>query len=193
MTFFVLGAGASAADLDLPRLRRSGFLLGVNACGLHAECDATISLDKPFISRNAAALVARGPFHVCLENPRLCPDGAVLWHRVSDVPATLARSTLTGGLRGCGNGGVVAMNFFAHKVTKRDRTIVLLGVDLDEANGTWFPSEGRPPRANLAGVRRNFEFCAPWYRENKIRVLNASPVSALDCFPRITREELYAL
>lgn len=91
-----------------------------------------------------------------------------------------------------GTSGFAAIPF---AVMKGARRIVLFGLDYAPgADGEWYWSDGHytrgMPGANnwkrWAGVFRDL---VPQLRERGVRVVNASPASEIDAFPRVTVED----
>ena len=72
------------------------------------------------------------------------------------------------------------------------RRIVLLGYDGKRINkkSHWFGDHPAPTSdAEMDAFRRSFRDGAKRFRELGIEILNASPDSAIDAFPRVTVEE----
>jgi len=93
-----------------------------------------------------------------------------------------------------GNSGHQALNLAIHLGAAR---IVLLGYDMKlGSNGEAHhhpdhlaPSRD-PPAVNLARWAARFATMLPTLRELGVEVLNATPGSAIECFPRVQLEEI---
>lgn len=183
--WYVLGGGRSAGAFDLSELRRKGTLLGVNRAALHTPCDVVFSLDRPFMVRYRDELGRYdGEVHVCVPSKfrKLAPPGATIWNRIGDTLPTGAPGTISHGLTGGGNSGLSALNLAAHLGARR---IFLLGFDMEPENGCWY-GDFPGPRPTRTKVLKNFRYCAPWYAEHGIEVVNTNPNSAIDCFPCVS-------
>lgn len=183
-TTFILGAGASAAGIDITSL--PGVVVGINRAAFHAPCHAFFSLDKQLIIDSAKELAAfGGDKHVCLVRPQDTPEGAVFWQRVSTTLPSQEPGTLSDGDTGC-NSGLTGINLAMQKGARR---IVCLGFDLDDDNRLWIPGPTRP-RTRLEKVRENFARTGPWYKENGIEVVIANPESRVEGFRKAPLESV---
>ena len=97
--------------------------------------------------------------------------------------------------RGCvnsgGNSGYQAVNLAWHFGA---RSIILLGFDMHRnTSGHWHGEHPRgmlsAPASHIAKWRHNFTALAADLARSRCKVINATPGSALDCFPRKTLEE----
>lgn len=80
-----------------------------------------------------------------------------------------------------GNSGYAALGLAYHMYVKK---LVIIGID--GIGGYWF-DENRP--RSLKHLPKLFQSAVPQLKERGIEVINASPDSILDCFPKVTADE----
>lgn len=187
-TTFVLGGGPSAKGLDRSRLT-GGVVLGLNEAAFWERVDAFFSLDRSWMWRTQK-VIAELPVrerHVALkkEHFMFSPPNCEVWERVHGVHPATRPGVLCGGMKPT-NTGLCSLNLCSQKGAKR---IVLFGFDMHLKNyGYWYAAEAIPPGPLIFD---NFALMAPRYVAMGIEIVNASPGSALRCFPIISHEEAY--
>jgi uncharacterized Rossmann fold enzyme len=97
------------------------------------------------------------------------------------------------GLRDGGNSGYAAINLAYHLGAKR---IVLLGFDMQTNGKETHWHEGYPSTADTETMARlmvpNFDTLIDPLEKRKVKVYNASQISKLESFPKISIEEALA-
>jgi hypothetical protein len=190
---FLLGGGASLCGFDFGRLAGWSCRLGVNQAMLDADCDAGLSIDHPFVRRSQDRLctfaadrqlyLAAGDrwFDDLPEIP-----GAIY---LGDAAAPLSRNPAL--IHGGGTSGYAALNL---AVLKRARRIVLLGYDYGLVAGRhhyhdayWWHHAANDQ--SWAAWAKRFDAMAPALEELGVEVINASPQSAIACFPKMSIED----
>jgi hypothetical protein len=101
--------------------------------------------------------------------------------------------TMSYGLRDGGNSGYAAINLAYHLGAKR---IVLLGFDMQTNGKETHWHEGYPSTADTETMARlmvpNFDTLIDPLEKRKVKVYNASQISKLESFPKISIEEALA-
>lgn len=89
-----------------------------------------------------------------------------------------------------GNSGYQAVNLCYHLGAKK---IILLGFDMHRQNGGHWHGEHEgmlsAPNKHIIKWRQNFEALAADLKSQGCNVINATPGTALTCFPRMTLED----
>ncbi|MBI1216891.1 MAG: hypothetical protein GC185_13895 [Alphaproteobacteria bacterium] len=88
-----------------------------------------------------------------------------------------------------GNSSYQALNLAAHFGASE---IVLLGVDLKGRHFFGDHPQGLRRRSPFAEWRANFATLLPDIARANIKILNASPISELKCFPKVSVDDLLA-
>ena len=101
--------------------------------------------------------------------------------------------TMSYGLRDGGNSGYAAINLAYHLGAKK---IVLLGFDMQTNGKETHWHEGYSSTADTGTMERlmipNFDSLVEPLEKRKVKVYNASPISKLTCFDKISIEEALA-
>jgi hypothetical protein len=185
---FLVGGGASLRGFDFTRLAPIGEVIGINQSMFNVECSCGISIDHPFVRNRAAELKAFASarelylavgdrwFEVLEEVP-----GAI-YLRQGEEPLSADPGALATG----GTSGYAALNL---AVLKGARLIVLLGYDYGLVGGKHHYHDAYPWHhvandQSWSRWARNFNAMAPRLRARGTYVLNASPASAIECFPK---------
>lgn len=188
-TVYILGSGLSLDGFDYDLLADKK-VFAINDAGLlqYPEAHTLISTDAGWWrSRHARLGEFRGVRLVCTE-PELASmvddRRLVLMRRVRQF----GLSSEVNVLHGIFTGVHAAINLAAHELV---RQIVLLGVDLfAEAPGgrkyTYPAAAATTARTarQFESMRAALESCAGPLARKGIEVINASPASALECWPR---------
>lgn len=167
-------------------LRGRGRIIGVNDAGLHLApwCDILYWSDKRWLEWNADDLFLHsGPLKVTRRAPHIETgfEIKVLGH----MPGTFSNDPrYLGGI--CS--GSCALNL---AVLLGARKIVLLGFDMKDGVGNYHNNHLMPPGKNQYKSRflPAIEKMAPQIANLGVKVFNATPDSALLCFPKISLEE----
>lgn len=189
---FLLGGGPSLAGFDFDRLRPLGYRLGINQSIFDADCDAGISIDHPFVRHTRSRLAvfaARRELYLAVGNrwrDVLDPIKGAIYLHDAEAPLSLERDAVCAG----GTSGYAGLNAAA---LKGGRRIVLLGFDYGLIEGrrhyhdaySWAPADARMWRA--WAIR--FNAAAKSIAELGIEVVNASPQSAITCFPKMSIDD----
>lgn len=102
----------------------------------------------------------------------------------------------SGVVGGGGNSGFQVVNLVAQ--WGPPKTIGLIGFDFSERNGRhWYgnnnwPGANNPSEGTMGRWRQSMERAAPILKSRGISVFNLSPLSALQCFPFATFDEIMA-
>lgn len=187
---FVIGGGPSVAQLDAERLRAPGRrVIGVNEAGLTVApwCDVLLWADRRWLEWNRARLSLHTGWAKVHRHSGVV-SGAF---RMKFRPGGLCLSQDALGGHDCGSS---AINLAYHF---RCRRIVLLGFEcMDVPMDRW--QEGNFHRQHLLPPlpgQRAERFVPAHQRMSRdiaargIRVYNATPVTALECWPRVDLEE----
>lgn len=194
----IVSGGWSVADIDLTKL--VGFVIAVNDSGLLVpRADAVVSMDRLWTEHRWPKLMELGRKtwlrRSAVQNIPKIDLNSATWLTVfecnnetndfSDEPSRLNGT----------NSGACALNL---AYLLKPRRLFLLGFDMNRS------PKGRPywyepyPWANQNGGTSNkryrewaaqFEQCAVSFRSTGTEVLNVSPRSAIDVFPKITPKQ----
>jgi hypothetical protein len=191
-TFFLIGGGPSAADLDTTKLGE-GTRVAVNDAAFHKPADLFFSNDHNYARERLADILALGiPVHLSVfqrNHVQFAGQPVEIWRRTYSATPDRNAGCLSSGPYGTpGCSGYVALNLAAQLGASR---IVLFGYDF-QANYCYF-FDGSPfPRKDISGVVRSFDAVAKHYRQRGIEVINANPDSAITGFPRMSHEDAIA-
>lgn len=172
---FILGGGPSLADVDVGAL--DGRIIAVNnAFTLRPDADLLYFSDRRWYDWNRDALDAyRGPLMVTRQAPRDPAHDVKVMTRNLRIALSRDPDEVAGYC-----GGANALNL-AYLFGARE--IILLGFDM-RANGNWHEMHRTP---QSAGAHQRFipyfVRMAPELKREGVRVINATPGSALTCFP----------
>jgi hypothetical protein len=189
---FILGGGPSLRGFDVDRLRGRGAVIGVNNAALDLAPWADLlffadGMDRWYgWNRNRLHLFQGDLIVTRTQVPP--PHDPRLRRLIFDPKQALSRDPAV--LAGfCG--GSSAINL-AHLLGAR--VIVLLGFDM-RSNGNWHDLHRLPslPDQHRAKFIPALERMAPELDRDGCLVLNATPGSALRCFPEADIEELLAM
>lgn len=197
-TIFVIGGGDSLRGFDFDRLP-PGYRLGCNASGLMpvAKCDGIVSMDHNFINSMKKELIAFPGDRFLIISPANDPghgcdgekvEGAFYLRRsraegLTDPPDMAGRNT--------GHG---ALNIAYSKGATR---IILLGIDMGVGQQShWHGGDhwdGPMADRLYKGWAEDFMATIDPLKRAGIMVMNASPTSRVEAFPKITLEEVCQL
>lgn len=184
---FVLGGGESLAAFDVTRLRGQGRVIAVNDAGLYLAPGADILFfadgEERWFGWNRDKLhLFKGPRIVSRARVRETPRLHMLRH---DPHAALSHDPRR--LAGfCGGSSAINLAFLLGA-----SEVVLLGFDM--RGGNWHANHRQPnvrPDYFRAAFIPALERMAPELAAAGCRVLNATPGSALRCFPMVDLEEI---
>lgn len=202
-TVFILGGGPSLKGFDASVLRGRGKAIAVNDAGLilapWADClyfadkqwhDGDLRKGGSWQGNWRDLDLYTGPD----DGPRLIVtradelelgDQRDIRHMIFErrVPLSTDPARLAGR-----SGGANAMNLALHFGASR---IVLLGFDM-RPSGNWHDRHGQPQKASRypeAFVPEQYQM-APVFERLGVQVLNATPGSALGCYPMVDLEKL---
>lgn len=189
----VVGTGASLAGFDFNRLRGLGYILAVKESWRDLPfADAVFGLDIPWMNwaaRDLAALSARMPVYLAVPDQDLDHQpiaGPTYLKRTGRCDAfSESPDTIEAG----GNSGFGALNL---AFLKRAKRIVLFGYDFGGGHYCEDRYVTRPKDHNaryMPGWAGNFRHILPQLAAAGVTVLNASPSSAIDAFPKVTIDE----
>lgn len=189
-TVYLVGGGPSLRGFDFGRLIGRGIICGVNQAMLDLpECHAGVSIDRKFVHWNQGRLaaLARGGLALYLAlglqwRDYLIPGAAHLNSGGSE-PLSLRSNSLRRT-----TSGLAALNL---AVLKQARRIVLLGFDYGAISGRdhyhdayhWVGPGDYQPWADWV---REFDRASPLLKQRGIEVVNASPESRINCFPKMS-------
>jgi hypothetical protein len=195
-TIFVLGGGASLAGFDFGRLQALGLVCGVNQAMFDADCCAGLSIDHPFVRNRhdeLAAFARRSELYLAVGTrgrEALPAVDRAIYLLDHEGPLSLAAAKIHAG----GTSGYAALNL---AVLKGARRIVLLGFDYGLIGGrhhyhdaySWHhPANDQSWHA----WAKRFDRAAPVLSRMGVEVINASPASAIECFPKMSIEDALA-
>jgi len=195
----IVGTGPSLKDIDFRRFHIPGIrVLAVKEAVWEMPfADAVFALDRRWICRQADKLrhecraeIFLAPTGQEYEFPLECPliERAKYlrlsrFEGLSDDPAVIQSG---------GNSGFGAVNLAYLKGAKR---IVLFGFDYTEQGGHHYKLENYYWYSAGQNARYwknwgdNFNACLPQLKRSGVEVLNASPISTVDAFPKVTIEQ----
>lgn len=177
-TAFILGGGPSLANVDLERFRGYGRFVAVNNAGLTLApwADVLYWADRRWYEWNRDRLdLFEGSLMISRNSTDRQDVARVGWIR----NGYSRRPDMVGGFCSGSN----AVNLAALRGAS---VIILLGFDMRPGN--WHDEHKRPPVARYFADRfiPAFEHMAPELEKDGVRVFNATPDSALRCFPFVT-------
>ena len=192
-TVYVVGGGPSLKGFDFTRLPSLGHVFGVNQAMVDAHCCAGISIDRLFIDANRLRLetfAASRELYLAPGNTwrkLLEPVAGATYLR--NVPAGLSREP--GTVATGGTSGYAALNLAVLKGAKR---IVLLGYDYGLIDGRHHYHDAYPWHhvandQSWPAWAKQFDAAAPLLAAQGVEVVNASPQSAITCFPKMSIED----
>lgn len=188
----IIGTGGSMKGFDFDRLGGCRVLAVKEAWRDLPSADAIFGLDIPWMNwaaRELAALSKRADVVLAVpdQDLALTPIEGPLWLKrtskcdaLSDDPTTIESG---------GNSGFGAFNFAYLKGAKQ---IVLFGFDYGGGHYCEDRYVTRPPNQNaryMAGWARNFDATRAQLDRAGVSVLNASPSSLVDAFPKVSHDE----
>lgn len=196
---YIVGGGPSLSGFDFMRLRSLRHVIAVNQAMFDAPCECGVTVDHLFVRNRHVELqhFARSkPLYLSIGND---PDRLGL----PDIPSAInLRSEFIPGLsedpallhKGS-TSGFAALGIAA---LKRAKTIVLLGFDYSVQPGKHhyhdaYPWHHKATDQSWIMWTRSYEAAARDCIQRGIKVLNASPNSALSYFHKITLDEACAL
>jgi hypothetical protein len=187
-TVAIAASGPSLTAAQLDQIRGRAKLIVINSTfRLAPWADALYACDCRWWTENPDSLTFAGLKFSLLRNV----DRSVVSFQAGQVEGLEKdRSKLATG----GNSGHQALNLAVHLGATR---IALLGYDMRLGpNGETHhhpdhvaPSRN-PPAVNLARWAKRFSTMVPALRELGVQVINATPGSAIECFPRARIEEI---
>lgn len=190
----LVGTGPSLTGFDLSRLRDLGYILAVKEAVWDLPfADACFGLDYPWMRRmngRLSELAARMPLYLAVakQHPpaHTHVEGAIYLERdrkcgpLSDDPGIIEAGA---------NSGFGAFNL---AYLKHANLIYLFGFDYtsDHYCPERYAHHGRHHAAQYwPRWARNFERALPQLRSRRVRVINASPISNIDVFPKVSPNE----
>lgn len=181
-TCVILGGGPSLPKALIPKLRDRVRVVAVNNAGLSLApwADVLYFSDKQWHDWNASQLYKyRGPLVISrspVDDSRVRLIGRSLRMALSHKPDILAGV--------CGGANSINLAFL-----RGAGTIILLGFDMRPGN--WHNDHKKPPRPNCHALEfiPSLNRMAPELAQAGRRVINATPSSALTCFPVMSPDE----
>ena len=182
-TFVVVAGGPTAAEAPLPSLRDRCRVIAVkDAIRLVPWADVLYACDAKWWRHHDGA---------GYQGPRFSVDpAAARWATVLRNTGILGLETDPSGLRTGKNSGYQAINLAVHLGAAK---VVLVGFDMKpDARGRhhWFGSHPYPTLdPPHAALREYFHTICQPLKDLGVEAVNATPGSALDCFPRVPLDE----
>jgi hypothetical protein len=197
---FLIGGGASLRGFDFSVMRSThAYVVGVNQAIFDAPVCAGFSADSLFIERRAAQLqrLAERGIEIVLA-PGAAPGSAPGAPKIRVPGAIYLTRKITRGLssnptvvHSIGSSGYAAVNL---AVLKHAQGIVLFGFDYHTRDGEHYYDD--PPwywqHSCWSTWAQGYESMLPALRAAGVEVINASPTSAITCFPKLTIEDALA-
>jgi hypothetical protein len=195
----IVGGGPSLQGFDFERLRDRFHVLAVNGSILDLPwADAGFSLDQLAIRNWWPRFCSLDmPLHFAVPLPwlkgvdqRPTPNMSFYWRAQRNTFQRYHGQIACGGTSGFG-----ALNL---AWLKRARKIILLGFDYGARNGAWHHNEHqyhfsyRQVDAKWQQWAWNFHKAAARLQTDGVQVINASPHSRIEAFPRMTIDEALA-
>ena len=202
-TIVILACGPSLTQEQVDQCRENARIIAINdSYRLHRAADILYACDARWWEWYYNAIAVWPEFlgvKIGLawdaQNNTMYPG----WNSIDATAAGIFRLAATGetglesdpqGLRTGKNSGYQAINLAVHLGAER---IVLLGYDMQAKDGKhhWFgnhPDNVPPPPYEL--FMEPFESLVEPLKELKIEIYNATPDSALECFPKVKLEEV---
>lgn len=193
-TVYILGGGPSLASVDVDRLRGERVIACNNAYKLGRWIDVALFADKEWLGPQVDGLRNFPGLKISLNENHDSKLGRALNIRVVKMdprigglvrnPAVVAWNFST---------GAAAINVAMHFGAKR---IVLLGFDMRKINGrqNWHDEHGNEETHNPYQTKflPRFPKIAESLAKAGIECINATPGSALTCFPIVEPDEVLA-
>jgi hypothetical protein len=192
-TVYLIGGGPSLSGFALKRLCGLGHCIGINQSMFSIPVAAGISIDHRFLKERTQELA-----EFAQTTQLYLAPGNLFWHAVDPIEGAIyLRSEFEDGLsntpdnlRTGGTSGYAALNL---AVLKRARKIVLLGYDYGVIDGRHHYHDEhfwhKPGDQSWPAWAKRFDSAAIQCRDLGIEVINASPRSAIECFPKMSIEE----
>lgn len=186
-TIVCLGTGPSLTAADVDVCRGKAVVIAINdAYRIAPWAEVLYACDAAWWKRHNWCRAFAG-MKVSLETSawRQCGPGDPAIVRLRNAGDSGLELDPTG-LRTGKNSGYQALNLAVHLGARR---IVLLGYDMDATNrkpAHFFGDHPNPIRSPYALFRQHFETLVQPLRTAGITVINATPGSALTCFPRLS-------
>ena len=184
-TIYIVGGGPSLKGFDFNRLQ-SKTVIAVNKAFFHLPFAQVLYWsDTRFYEWYGKEVdLFKGIKVTCRSQPRK----ADIINLINTGKTGL--ETMAYGLRDGGNSGYAAINLAYHLGAKR---IVLMGFDMQTNGKETHWHEGYSSTANTDTMARlmvpNFDTLVEPLEKRKVKVYNASQLSVLTCFPKISLEE----
>ena len=191
----ILAGGASLKGVDLSGLNGI-FTIGVNEAWRGYPVDETVTIDTDDLPARIKAcntkFIAGVPLDygtpqarfACDRLPKI--DGAIYVERKMKEGLSESFDCLHSGE----NSSYAALNRAYQYKPKR---IVIFGLDLCNASQHWhdhgYPSSGDITPQSFTNVIKWFDSALPQLRKHDIEVINASVISRLQCFDKVTPKE----
>lgn len=195
---FIVGGGESAKNLDYDRIRGRGVILGINEIPFLHRCDAFFTLDYSWcctVTNKLFALSKTGcEIHLCQKfgDGRKWPQipGAFRWDRMVSPcgEVSFKEGVLSSGIGGAARSGLTGINLAVQKGAKR---IDLLGFDMHKDNYNYSYSDEKLVVYNVDKMLENFRLASIQYKAHGIEINNVNPTSAIECFPKMTMDQMY--
>lgn len=187
-TAFIVAGGTSVNDIDVGSLKGRRVIV-INSSAYNAPwADFLVWNDERWWRKHRDALT--GVFKGRIVTT--CTRVPLRTFGMKKVPAEVGIPTKRNELAMYRTTTQAAMSLAAHLGVAR---IVLIGVDLCERNGRLHHHEEHP-WPHLADAfeaqKRNLEWTAEPLKRRGIEVINCSPISLLDCFPKRSLEDVLA-
>lgn len=192
---FIVGGGSSLIGVDIPAITNGHVTIAVNQSALRLRCPTAVSVDHQFMDRRAAELEALTK----TTNVYLCPPThkQICEPLQKKIPSAHFFRENTKGFSWCpeslhrigGSSGYGALNVATLMGAKR---IILLGFDYCRNHRgvkNWHEAYTWPQNENWTAWARAYVNAAPSLVEHGVEVINASPISAITAFPRMTVTE----
>lgn len=194
----ILGGGPSLRGFDFERLKGRFHVLAVNGTIFDVPWAAAgFSLDRLAMREWWPRFCAevQMPLHFAVPNPWLLniegtpAPNMLFYRRVARASFIKNRGEIASG----GTSGFGAVNL---AWLKGARKIVLFGFDYGATEGGWhhnpqhYAFEYRQVDANWQKWARNFHNVARRLTAEKVEVINASPLSRITAFPKMTIDEV---
>lgn len=192
-TISIIAGGWSFRSIDAARV--PGFRIGVNESGLLVRCNVVLSMDRLWTEARWPQLAKRaGPTWIrrsALKNI----DDRPAWLKVFECDVGSAELAGAEDRLNGGNSGFCAL---ALAYRMRPRQILLWGFDMragPDGRNYWYPAYCWAPKGGGSNSRykpwvAQFAAAARTLAAAGIAVLNASPSSAIDAFPKVAPEEV---
>lgn len=203
-TVYLVGGGPSLCGFDFKHLASlDGFVLGINQAMFDAPCCAGVSIDNVFVKARAIELgdfASRAALYLPVGDiwwRKTPPIAGAIYLRDNDIPSPAEAPGLSRKVDAVYRGatsGYAALNV---AVLKRAKRIVLLGYDYGVSDGRHHYHDAYPWHhiANDQSMpvwAGQFTSAALACRDLGIEVVNASPSSTVNAFPKMSIEEALA-